>query len=107
MACISVGRLVQALLHALQVPGQALGHDRTVLLGGIAVSAGAMHDAVKAFAGGRGLGAVRFEPDRAVQAVMDALAQSTTSARAARLGFRHSAGIEEIVAEYALRSAVA
>ena len=55
-------------------------------------------------AGGRTLGAVRFEPDPAAQAIMDSVARSTYSARAAGMGFRPSASIEEIVTEYLART---
>ena len=103
MACISVSRVVASLIHAMDLPADDLGPDRTLLLTGIAVSAQAMHDAVQKAVGREGgiaLGKVRFDPDPAAQALMDTVARSTFSARAARLGFRHSANIEEIVAEY-------
>jgi nucleoside-diphosphate-sugar epimerase len=100
MACISVGRVVESLIHALEVPAGALGADRTVLLTGIPVSAQAMLDAVQKQAGGRTLGRVRFDPDPQAQALMDSVARSTFSERAQRLGFRPSGSIEEIVNEY-------
>ncbi len=104
MACISVGRVVAALLHAFDLPTPALGLDRTVLLTGIPVSGAEMWAAVQrqaaALAPARRLGRVRFEPDPAIQPVMDAVAQSTFSARAAALGFPHNASVDEIVAEY-------
>jgi D-erythronate 2-dehydrogenase len=89
MACISVNKVVAALLHARERVG-------TVLLTGIPVSAQQMWDAVKARAGGK----VRFEPDPRLQAIMDSVPKSTSSARAAQLGFPHSKDIEEIVREY-------
>ena len=103
MACISVSRVVASLIHAMELPAGDLGPDRTLLLTGIPVSAQAMLDAVLKAIGrvaGIPLGKVRFDPDPAAQALMDSVARSTFSARAARLGFRHSANIEEIVAEY-------
>jgi nucleoside-diphosphate-sugar epimerase len=100
MACISVGRVVESLIHAIEVPAEAIGADRTLLLTGIPVSAQAMLDAVQKQAGGRTLGKVRFDPDPAAQALMDSVARSTFSERAQRLGFRPSGSIEEIVNEY-------
>ncbi len=100
MACISIGRVVQSLLHAMDLPAAELGLERSLLLTGLPVSAQAMLDAVQRAAGDRPLGRVRFVPDPAAQAVMDRVPRSTFSARAAALGFRHSAGIEEIIAEY-------
>ena len=96
IACISVGRVVAAFLRMAQVPSEQLGGRRTVLLTGISASAQQMWDAVKPRAKGR----VRFAPDSALQAVMDAAPKATLSRRAAELGLPHSASIEEIVREY-------
>jgi nucleoside-diphosphate-sugar epimerase len=100
MACISVARVVESLVLAMEIPATVMGADRTLLLTGIPVSAQQMLEAVRNCAGGRTLGAVRFEPDPAAQAIMDSVARSTYSARAAGLGFRPSASIEEIITEY-------
>jgi nucleoside-diphosphate-sugar epimerase len=94
MACISVGRVVEAFFHAYRQPKEALGSDRTVLLDGIPVSAQQMLDAA------RGAGKVRFAPDPTMQKIMDAVPKATSSQRAMRLGFPHSVSIEEIVDEY-------
>jgi nucleoside-diphosphate-sugar epimerase len=94
MACISLGRVVESFFHAYELPGEELGSQRTVLLNGVPVSAQQMRDAAG------GTGKVRFEPDPALQKIMDGVARATASKRAVALGFRHSANIEEIVDEY-------
>jgi D-erythronate 2-dehydrogenase len=96
MACISLGRVVEALIKASEASAASFGPTRTVLLTGTSVSAREMWDAVKHKAAGR----VRFEPDPAIQAIMDAVPKATYSQRAARLGLPHSRSIEEIVREY-------
>ena len=96
MACISVGKVVQAFLHARDLPAAKLGRNRTLLLEGIPVSAREMWRAIEERAPGR----VRFEPDPALQQVMDAAPKATRSARAAQLGFPSSRDIAEIVHEY-------
>jgi D-erythronate 2-dehydrogenase len=96
MACISVGKVVQAFLHAAALPAERLGARRTVLLNGIRVTAQQMWQAVEKRARGR----VKFAPDPALQAIMDAVPKATRSARAAALGFPQSRDIEEIVREY-------
>jgi nucleoside-diphosphate-sugar epimerase len=96
MACISVAKVVQAFLHARDLPAAALGARRTVLLEGIPVSAREMWGAIENRASGR----VRFEPDPALQAVMDAVPKATRSQRAASLGLPRSRDIAEIVQEY-------
>jgi nucleoside-diphosphate-sugar epimerase len=96
MACLSLVRVVDAFRRAADLPAEALGARRTVLLSGISVSAGEMWQAVQASAKGR----VRFEPDSAVQKLMNAVPKATLSRRAAELGFRPSRSVEEIVREY-------
>lgn len=96
MACISLARVVEAFRHAAELPAADLGLRRTVLLTGIPVSAAEMWNAVKR----RARGTVRFEPDPRLQAIMDAVPKATLSRRAADLGFRPSASVDEIVAEY-------
>jgi nucleoside-diphosphate-sugar epimerase len=96
LACISIRKVVQSFLHALALPSERIGARRTLLLNGISVSAQDMWDAVRHKATGR----VRFEPDPALQAVMDGAPKSTFSARSAALGFPQSKDIQEIVREY-------
>jgi nucleoside-diphosphate-sugar epimerase len=94
LACISLARVVEAFIHAFDLKAEELGARRTILLPGIPATAQEM----RAAAGGSGK--VRFEPDPAIQKVMDGAPQSTFSKRAAELGFRPSANIQEIVDEY-------
>src|ERR671923_2236234 len=86
MACISVARVVQCFRRMAELPANALGERRTVLLTGIPASAQQMWDAVKP----RATGGVRFEPDARLQAIMDSVPKATYSARAAVLGLPHS-----------------
>jgi nucleoside-diphosphate-sugar epimerase len=94
MACISVNKVVACFIRASKV--EMASRSRTVLVTGIPVTAQQMWDAVKDRARGR----VRFEPDPALQAIMDAVPKETRSARAASFGFPHSSDIQEIVREY-------
>src|SRR5947207_3477109 len=68
MACISLARVVAAFQRIAERPAELLGARRAVLLSGISVSAQQMWDAVKP----RATGKVRFEPDPALQPIMDA-----------------------------------
>ena len=96
MACISLRRVVDAFVKMNELPGSAIGANRTVLLTGIPVSAEQMWNAVKPRAAGK----VRFQPDPAVQAIMDRIPRSTFSRRAEQMGLHPSTNIEEIVREY-------
>ncbi len=94
LASISLGRVVEAFLHAFH--NHMEGFQRTVLLPGIGASAQELWDAVKVRAAGK----VRFEPDPRLQKLMDAAPKSTSSEKARRLGFRGNRDVAEIVAEY-------
>ena len=96
MACISVGKVVECFLKAMDLGGDALGPRRSVLLTGVPVAAREMWHAVR----DRSRGRVTFEPDPRIQAIMDEVPKATCSARAAELGFPHSRDIQEIVREY-------
>jgi len=96
LACISLKRVVQSFIHAEKLPSERLGGRRTLLLNGISVSAQQMWDAVRSRATGR----VRFNPDPAIQSIMDRAPKATYSKRATSLGFCQSQNIEEIVREY-------
>jgi D-erythronate 2-dehydrogenase len=96
LACISLRRVVDAFRHMGTIPAGKLGYHRTVLLTGISASAQEMWNAVRPKATGK----VRFEPDPAVQKVMDGAPRATLSQRAAELGLAHSASIDEIVRDY-------
>jgi nucleoside-diphosphate-sugar epimerase len=94
LACISLTKVVHAFRCIAEV--EHLGAKRTVLLTGISASAQEMWDAVRP----RAKGKVRFEPDPALQKIIDAAPKATLSKRAAELGLPHSHSIEEIVREY-------
>lgn len=96
IACLSLGRVVQSLLHAADLPQDALGVRRTVLLSSISASAQQLWDAARPYA----RAGVVFQPEADVQAVMEAVPKATRSARAQALGFAVNSGVDEIVAEY-------
>ena len=67
LACISLKRVVEAFRRMSEIPAERLGTHRTVLLTGLSASAQEMWHAVKPKATGK----VRFEPDPALQKVME------------------------------------
>jgi nucleoside-diphosphate-sugar epimerase len=94
LACISLSKVVRAFQRIAEV--DELGPKRSVLLTGISVSAADMWNAVRPKARGK----VRFQPDPALQKIIDTAPKATLSKRAAELGLPHSSSIEEIVREY-------
>ncbi|HEX5477718.1 MAG TPA: hypothetical protein VFX09_07670 [Burkholderiales bacterium] len=98
MACISLGKVVESLVLAETIPSGKWGLNRTLLLTGVPVSAGEMWQAVKTEPGATGQ--VSFQPDDALQKIMDASPKATSSRRAGELGFPKNHNIQEIVDEY-------
>ena len=96
LACISLAKVVHAFRRIAETDAALIGPRRTVLLTGIGVTAQQMWDAVRP----RARGKVRFEPDPALQKIIDAAPKATLSQRAAELGLPHSTSIEEIIREY-------
>jgi D-erythronate 2-dehydrogenase len=96
LACISLAKVIRAFRRMAEIDAAQLGARRTVLLTGISASAQQMWDAVRP----RARGKVRFDPDPALQKIIDTAPKATLSQRAAELGLPHSQSIEEIVREY-------
>ncbi|MEQ8700687.1 MAG: NAD-dependent epimerase/dehydratase family protein, partial [Bauldia litoralis] len=86
MACVSVRRVVEALIGLHELPSEALGAERTVLLSSIPASARDMADAVARQANGRQIGAITWAPDPALQKLVDGFVKGTQSKRAESLG---------------------
>jgi nucleoside-diphosphate-sugar epimerase len=97
MACLSLRCVIEAFLHAAELPAAALGAERTLLLSSVSASAQDIWDAVRQRAAAK----VAFRPDADLQALMDRIAKATRSARAEALGFSADRDIAEIVDEYA------
>ena len=97
MACISPRQAVAALLRAAELPADALGHARAILLPGIRVTAGEMAAAAERLGVGRPFGRIHWQADAAIQAIVDGWPGATYSARAAALGFAADPSIDAII----------
>jgi len=97
MPILSPRRIVAAFLHAHEMDGDALGHNRAVLLGGISPSVGEMVDALGRVAGGTVAARVDWQPDAMIQRIVDGWPQGIEAARAATLGFDHDATMDEVI----------
>jgi len=97
MACLSPQRTVDALVRLHDLPSEALGRKRTLLLSGIKVEAREMAAAVARNAGNRKTGAVRWKPDPAIVKIVDGWPGEAHGARAESLGMLPNASIDEIV----------
>jgi len=97
MACLSPRRVIEAFIRAHELPGEAFGFSRALLLSGISVTAAEMEAAMKRNAGNRKIGKVAWEPDAATQKIVDGWPRASRSVRAEKLGFTTDGSIDEIV----------
>lgn len=97
MACLSPRRTIDAFIRAHDLPGEALGAYRSLLLSGIAVTAAEMEAAMKRNAGNRKTGKVLWQEDAATLAIVDGWPKASRGSRADALGFTVDASIDEIV----------
>ena len=97
MALASPRRIVEGLVHALGIPGEAFGTNRSLQLPGFSVSVGDMAAALRR-AGGEGAhGRIRWEPDPAIQAIVGSWPRALATPRAEALGFSRDNDIDEVV----------
>jgi nucleoside-diphosphate-sugar epimerase len=100
MALASPRRVVAALAQALDLPGDALGANRSLQLPGFSVSVGEMAEAVRRAGGEAAYARIRWRPDPAIAAIVGSWPRALAAARAAALGFVADAGIDEAVAAF-------
>ncbi|TLF52272.1 SDR family oxidoreductase [Halomonas urmiana] len=94
---MSPARVVEALIHGAEVPGEALGPFRAFMLPGITVSVAEMLEALHEVAGEEALARVRHEPDARIAAIVGSWPARFTNERARRLGFHGDKNFREIV----------
>jgi nucleoside-diphosphate-sugar epimerase len=100
MAVMSPRRVVAAFRRLHDLSAETLGVDRRILLPGLRVSQAEAVAALRRVAGSRPLGRIAFEPDPAIQAIVDGWPKETWSDRAASLGFEGDRSMDEIVQAY-------
>lgn len=106
MAVISPSRVVDALVSVTELPVDALGSDRTLLLPGLPMSMQNAIDAVATEAEGHEavaeVGTVSFVQDPDIQRIVDSWPSSIVSARAEELGFVGDSSVAAIVRQHIL-----
>jgi nucleoside-diphosphate-sugar epimerase len=100
MAVISPRRVVDALCQVLALEPGALGPDRTVLLPGLAMRVDEAVATVRAVAGDRPLGTVRFALDPDIQRIVDSWPPAIVSRQAERLGMGGDSSVAAIVRQH-------
>src|SRR5207244_3639942 len=67
MALASPRRIVEGLVHALDIPGDAFGPSRSLQLPGFSVAVGEMATAVRRVGGEAAYARIRWQPDPTIQ----------------------------------------
>ncbi|SFH28283.1 D-erythronate dehydrogenase [Modicisalibacter xianhensis] len=94
---MSPGRVIDALLHAATLPGEALAPYRSVMLPGLTVSVAAMLEVLREVGGEEALARVSHEPDPRIEAIVASWPARFETRRAERLGFAGDRDFHEIV----------
>ena len=100
MVLLSPRKVVEAFLRAFALDGDAIGGQRTLLLGGIGPSIGEMVDALGVAGGSAAIDRIEWAHDDGIQAIVDSWPQALEAERAAALGFGVDSGFDEIVAGF-------
>ena len=95
MVVLSPRKTVDAFMRLHDLPPDAFGPGRTLLLNGINVTAKQLEQAVARHAGNRKVGKVVWQHDPAIQRICDGWPQGIDSARSRRLGFETDKALDE------------
>ena len=97
---LSPGKVVDAFIHAHDLPSSAWGVNRVVNLPGNTASVGQMIDALRKIAGDKVADLVQMKPDARIQGIVDSWPVRFTNARAQKLGFSADVDVEAIIRDY-------
>jgi nucleoside-diphosphate-sugar epimerase len=100
MVVLSPRKTVDAFVRLHDLPAEAFGPGRTLLLNGIQVTARELEQAVARHAGNRKVGKVAWQHDTSIQKICDGWPQGIASQRARSLGFETDSGLDEIVRNF-------
>jgi len=100
MVVLSPRKTVEAFLRAHDLPPDAFGPGRTLLLNGIRVTAKDLEQAVGRHAGNRKVGKVTWQHDPAIQKICDGWPQGISSRRSRAMGFETDTDLDEVVRHF-------
>ena len=100
MYLLSPRRVIDALVHAMELPSEELGTTRHINLPGTTYSVAEMVDALERVAGKTVTARIRWEPDAVIQKIVAGWPQRFATPRAERLGFKADASLDEIVRQH-------
>jgi nucleoside-diphosphate-sugar epimerase len=97
---LSPRRVVEAFMHAHDLPSSAWPTTRVVNLPGITLSVREMIDAMGRVAGAEAVARVRFAPDARIQGIVKTWPVRFRTERAAAMGFKPDSDFESIVRDH-------
>ncbi|HXM82519.1 MAG TPA: D-erythronate dehydrogenase [Burkholderiales bacterium] len=97
---LSPRRVVDAFIHANELPASAWGTRRVVNLPGITATVAEMLEALKRVAGSKAAERVAWKPDARIQAIVATWPVRFRTPRALQMGFRPDADVESVIRDY-------
>ncbi len=97
---LSPRRVVEAFIHAHDLPAAKWGANRVVNLPGITVSVAEMIEAMAKIAGAQTAKRVAWKPDARIQAIVETWPVRFATPRALAMGFKADAGIDAVIRDY-------
>ena len=97
---LSPGKVIDAFIHAHELPSAAWGVNRVVNLPGITVTVRQMLDALAKVAGAATAARVTYQPDERIQRIVKTWPAGFRTDRALKLGFKADANFEDVIREY-------
>jgi nucleoside-diphosphate-sugar epimerase len=100
MALASPRRIVDGLVHALDLPAASFGASRSLQLPGFSVAVGEMAAALRRAGGEAAYTRIRWQPDPQIQSIVTGWPQALATPRAEALGFGRDRDIDEVIAAF-------
>jgi nucleoside-diphosphate-sugar epimerase len=97
---LSPARVVEAFIHAYELPPSAWGTNRVVNLPGITVSVAEMLQALERIAGAKTAQRVVWKPDARIQGIVRTWPVRFRTPRALELGFRADPDVDTVIRDY-------
>lgn len=97
---LSPGKVIEALIHAYELPSSAWGVKRVVNLPGNTASVGEMIDTLRRIAGDKVADLVQIKPDPRIEALVLSWPARFRNDRARQLGFSADKDVESIIRAY-------
>jgi len=97
MALASPRRIVEGLVHAIGLNGDAFGASRSLQLPGFSVSVGEMAAALRRAGGEAAHARIRWQPDPVIQQIVSGWPRALLTPRAEALGFGRDSGIDAVI----------